>query len=415
MERWFADNEQTANAAGHYDAMLGLHDYRTGDVGNDVLEPGWTAGANTLANGAGVPLFTANQGSAGRPLTAAAHEFGHVIGAPHADLTCGGNSNGQEGQLWPPDNQGRLQGVKWDWKASAGGKVDPVTDTGAAPLYDLMSYCASEAERRGSRPTTTTARSTSSARYRSKATRRLASARGPMAFASGIAGPGGGRIERVVAPDEADAVPASVGGLAAAAALARRVRQGARRRRRRAARHQRRRRGRDVPWRGRAGRGHGPARPRRDRARHRRRSAAPRIASVTAPRRVRGGWLVRWSASDPDHDALQASVDYSPDGGASWRTVYEGRAAAGSSSRHRCCRARPRARVRVNVSDGFGEARALSPRFAVAGAAPTVQIVRPLGGEAVRAGERILLTGTAFDDAHRELGGRALAGTPDAG
>ena len=37
-----------------------------------------------------------------------------------------------------------------------------------------------------------------------------------------------------------------------------------------------------------------------------------------------------------------------------------------------------------------------------------MRILRPVGGEAVRAGDRVLLTGAAFDDAHRELGGRAL-------
>ena len=62
----------------------------------------------------------------------------------------------------------------------------------------------------------------------------------------------------------------------------------------------------------------------------------------------------------------------------------------------------------MNASDGFGEARALSPRFAIASAPPTVQIARPLGDETIAAGDRVLLTGTAFDDAHRELSGRAL-------
>jgi hypothetical protein len=101
-------------------------------------------------------------------------------------------------------------------------------------------------------------------------------------------------------------------------------------------------------------------------------------------------------------------VDYSADDGRSWRTVYDGPSRGRTVVPSAVLQGSTRARIRVNVSDGFGEARALSPRFTVAGAAPSVRILRPASGETVRAGERVLLTGAAFDDAHRELGGRSL-------
>ena len=45
----------------------------------------------------------------GRALTAVAHERGHGLGLPHAGLRCGGNSNGQVGSAWPPDDEAALR------------------------------------------------------------------------------------------------------------------------------------------------------------------------------------------------------------------------------------------------------------------------------------------------------------------
>jgi hypothetical protein len=133
---------------------------------------------------------------------------------------------------------------------------------------------------------------------------------------------------------------------------------------------------------------------------------------VLSPRlgqQVRRGLVVRWKASDPDHDALYATVDYSPDGGRTWTSVYQGanpgrvripaRSLAGS--RH--------ARIRVGVNDGFNEPHARSAAFRVDGTRPAPRIVSPQHGEALRANGRTVLTGAALDDRHRELRGRALS------
>src|SRR5688572_10690198 len=44
-----------------------------------------------------------------RPMTSVGHEFGHLLGRPHADRLCGGDSDGQDGESWPPDDRVFLQ------------------------------------------------------------------------------------------------------------------------------------------------------------------------------------------------------------------------------------------------------------------------------------------------------------------
>ena len=59
-----------------------------------------------------------------RPLTSAMHEIGHGLALVHADTLphpdgtadCGGNSNKQVGEAWPPDNEGRIQSIGLDWR-----------------------------------------------------------------------------------------------------------------------------------------------------------------------------------------------------------------------------------------------------------------------------------------------------------
>ena len=64
-----------------------------------------------------------------RPLTSVMHEIGHGLGLVHADTgsppnaqgqhpdgtaDCGGNSGGQIGEAWPPDNEGKIHGIGLD-------------------------------------------------------------------------------------------------------------------------------------------------------------------------------------------------------------------------------------------------------------------------------------------------------------
>ena len=80
-----------------------------------------------------------------RPLTSVGHEVGHLFGRPHADLLCGGDSDGQDGEAWPPDDMGFLQSVGLSTDAGTGFKGGP--DAVMAPpkqWFDYMSYCAND-------------------------------------------------------------------------------------------------------------------------------------------------------------------------------------------------------------------------------------------------------------------------------
>ncbi len=100
-------------------------------------------------------------GNVFRPLTSIGHELGHVLGRPHASGCNGGNSNGQSGEDWAPDQQGWIQGIGIDRTgagASKAGFLRMVTLPGPnlAKLgymgnpagasdehwFDFMSYCA---------------------------------------------------------------------------------------------------------------------------------------------------------------------------------------------------------------------------------------------------------------------------------
>ena len=142
------------------------------------------------------------------------------------------------------------------------------------------------------------------------------------------------------------------------------------------------------------------------------RSRPPRLRMLGRLRgtRVRAGGAlgVRWTASDPDGDALQGTVEYSADGGRTWRTIAARPSTGRASLPARLLPGSRNARVRVIVSDGFNSTKATSARFSVDGAPPTVRILSPAGGEVPVTGGRRLLLGTASDARDRLLDGRSL-------
>jgi hypothetical protein len=123
----------------------------------------------------------------------------------------------------------------------------------------------------------------------------------------------------------------------------------------------------------------------------------------------RGGLRIAWSATDPDGDALVSTVEFSPNGGRTWKPL--GIVPAGVTSL-RVPRAQlPRARrgeLRVTVADGFNAASDSARNLRTAGAPPAVRIVSPPGGTRVRADTNVVLDGTAFDDAGKPIAGKRL-------
>ena len=144
LDSWWKSD--TANRSG-YNLLMAVHSYPFSP--GSANEPGWTRGGTTITTPGQMPTIAINQGDLGRPLTAAAHEFGHAMGLVHADLTCGGNAGGQVAEPWPPDNAGRLQGTAAiPSSRRTRNSVVPITNynTDGSPnaWFDLMSYCAPE-------------------------------------------------------------------------------------------------------------------------------------------------------------------------------------------------------------------------------------------------------------------------------
>ncbi len=417
-----------------YDVFFGVHDYPTG---NGTNEPGWavgdirTVGRATPAGANDTPLFTAT--ATRRPLSAAAHELGHILTAPHTETNgCPNPATGTE--PWPTDRQGRLQSVKWKppfiglgrTPGSGGATVDgdyPRADgtTFTGQLFDLMSYCADAAD-----TATADGNQWVSARNWNRFTvelgaldRRLRAPALATTFrqtpsvsrvAVGAAGPDGGNIYRIL-PAQADALPAPAPG---SPYVLRSLGDGGRVLLAATVRPQETSEGGAGTFAGPVADGASAVELLRDDVVLARleRSPAPHVR-LLAPRRATrigayGALQVRWSASDPADGELSATIDFSADGGSSWRTVHDGGNDGHATVPAEFLSGSRNARIRVRVSDGFSETVVTSPRLAVHGAPPRVQIISPQPGATLRRGERVNLSGRATDDQDTPLSGRAL-------
>lgn len=382
-----------------------------------------------------------------RPLTSVAHEIHHGLDRVHAGQTCGSNSNGQVGEPWAPNNDGAIGGeVGLDQRPGSPFQPLVAGQPNQPPTYfDFMSYCANnnESTAGGNVPnawistlnwiraisyfppaaSSTNARraGASSANNRRAGVgqvRRIAAARPAQAkslrVVSMVAAGAPPSIVRV-APDDGPATPVDpANGLE----LVGRDRDGKELRRAGAVVqpvHQDEQ-GQAAIVSGRieaAGLAaidlfaNGQPIAQRTASRN-----APRVR-VLAPRRGarvggRGKVEVRWRATDADKDPLITHVEYSANGGRSFRTVQvgpsRGRALvpAGLLTRAR------RARIRVRAQDGFHETVALSKPFRSSGAPATVRVTVPPPGTRLIAGAALSLAGEAYGAEGRRLTGRAL-------
>ncbi|HWH95933.1 MAG TPA: LamG-like jellyroll fold domain-containing protein [Baekduia sp.] len=436
---WVASGPPTdpnQSGADGFDVLLALHNYQ---YAPGATEPGAsfnTSGVGAWGRHLNQPYIQINDGTIGRPYTSASHELLHTYGAPHAginvggivgDLSCGGDTDGQVGEVWPPDDAGRLQGVKFD-PATDQRIVDDDTIVAGnqGPLYDFMSYCANESSawispRNWNRAfafmvdAESIVPTTFQVAIKGRALDARASGSGVVptlrgtGFALGSVLDGRVRIDGLEPADPAHDVPAGDA---------------------------------DSPVRIRAldatGKvlGEAGARLQKDTSTgtttfiapvpagattvqaiangavaDQRAKGRPPVLTLRSPRRATrvGRRLeLRWQASDPDGSPLTAQVEFSADGRHRWRTVQRGPSTGRAVLPAQLLQTATAGRVRVRVSDGFDVVQALSGPLRIAGRPPSATLVRPAPGEHVPSSSRVALRGQGTDETGRRLRGRAL-------
>jgi hypothetical protein len=405
---------------------FGLTRHRCGDILSEVFDTSCPNDAPTA-----VVTYT-------RPLTSVAHELYHGLGRKHASTACGGGTGGQEGEDWPPDQVGLIEGVGLDPRPGSGGTAGPygivyrpAPDPGdyvpkpgvpAKEWFDFMSYCASPG--RGDFNSWTSVpgweKTVAALRAGPGAERhaRLHAAGGPVAPGLHVQATDDGGAVTIddVAPLTAPPLPAAAAGRyhlvardASGAVLADTVMA-------------------EDPTHvdGSGGlvllAGQVPA-PRavsveilRDATvvATRTRSEHAPVVRILAPSRGqvvgrRGTAQVRWRATDADAERLTAYVEYTRDRGRTFKPVFAGPASAGRVTLpSNLLSHSARGRVRVRVSDGFTETATLSAPFVAIGGPPAARIVSPAPGERIAADAALAGQAEAWDDAPRPLTGRAL-------
>jgi hypothetical protein len=443
IRQWITDNPARRRRSGSiaggwiapYDAVIGVHNYDA----PGFTEPGWavrnignvSTSGPTEANG--TAFFTATADS--RPITAASHELGHVLTSPHAgsDPACyGPGEQSPSDEFWPDDNRGRLQGIMAP--AFVLGPLQTTIDGTDRDLFDLMSYCAREptawlsprnwnryvteltalGNRVGlaDRPRVLTDAAAKTLERRHKLTQAQAGGSAP-SFAVGMLSESAGEISRVVPPDESDAaiesVPDSPYRLKSLAAdgsvlldagveLQVDTLHGG---------------GRTGTFVGPVARGavavelssNGTVFDRVEQSQAPTVKLAAPTKSTTVP--ARKDLTVRWTTTDADTKELETTVDFAPDG-KNWRGVYQGPNTGSATVPAEFLAAGTKARVRVNVNDGFKEVSAISDPFTVVGPPPLPTISSPQPNALLRAGEVTTLEGSAQNDQGLAIGKKKL-------
>ncbi len=359
-----------------------------------------------------------------RPMSSVAHELGHLFGRVHADRDCGGDDNGQEGEDWPPDNRGFLQSVGLATEQGTGINGGPfaVMAPASKQWHDYMSYCGINRRLTDSETPVREGDHWISVRNWNRIL-------GAFDFAKPLAPPlraaqappipsievsavadEAGQVSiqsvnpRSAAPQPPSESPYRLVGLDAAGQPVAEVRM-----------HE--------------ARDHVDGEPAatslngvlpaegvasvaivRDGVTLASRSRSANPPAVSIPRTPSFGRAasIRWQASDADGDPLLATVDYSADGGRTFRQVFAGPSSGTARVPTRLLSRSSNARVRVTVNDGFLATSATSGRFRSAGAPPSVAILTPESGLRQPNDAPLFLFGQAFDDRPVALTGRRL-------
>ena len=390
----------------------------------------------------GLPhIYESSVVEAQRPLTSVTHEFFHQLGLAHASGACGGGSNGQVGVSWPPDQYGDLQSIGLDPILNSGTSGAPFgilfgappkvsrncpntqsQDCGATPTdyFDLMSYCASPSNE----PDPLKADAWVSVRnWNMLMNSQGETARDPAArprvtgkpveslHVTGYVVPGGGVTITGVEPVDAPApsLPSSPFSLvttdssghqlAAVPMTESNVHVD----------------GGFIPFikidglipAGNAAAvsvmGQGKALASRHRSAH-----APTVTGLRHRPAGKGRIVVTWKASDADGDPLMGTLLYSRDDGKTYRMLWSGPNHDSIVVPGRYLAHAAKARLEIQINDGFLTATATSPRFRAAGAPPVVTIVSPQAGAVQDNAAPLLLRGQAFDDTLAPIHGSRL-------
>ncbi len=142
-------------------------------------------------------------------------------------------------------------------------------------------------------------------------------------------------------------------------------------------------------------------------------SARPPTGVVRRPRgteRLGAGRsvTVRWRSADPDRDPVTAELDYSANGGRSFRNVGGGGTGNSATLPSELLQPSTKARLRLRLNDGFHDAEVVSPAFVVLPRPPKVTILEPIARQPVAAGSSLYLRGGAVDATGRAIPRRQL-------
>ena len=124
---------------------------------------------------------------------------------------------------------------------------------------------------------------------------------------------------------------------------------------------------------------------------------------------VSGALNVAWTATDPDSDAVDVSILYSADDGATWKPIASASGSRAVDVPVALLSGSATARVRVVAGDGFTATVRTSDAFTVHAQAPVGYISQPVQpGAQVLEGREVLLRGGAVDNQDGPLSGAAL-------
>jgi hypothetical protein len=413
------------------------------DFGNTSHSVGVTSGAAYGLTNSVPGNTSAVDGNGSRPLTSVAHEVLHQYGLVHASPCNGGGANGQTSEAWPPDERGELDGIAVNTTSEP---YDFIANglNGFAAAYDPMSYCAQVGsgdpndwisprnwtrliEIFGVNPTAS-ASSRATAASVSQPSRGGSVGRDPLAADAQLntgmlrviayansetgtritsVGPAvsgetnHGNIDPAYMLTTTSAGGKSLDSVPMYATSGGHIDNGGAITQLTA----------EIP----AANAHalaislgGKVLTHRVRPAH---APIVRVLSPTGGARIGRGHsvLVRWSTKDREHVRLKVAIDYSRDGGHSWRTIYAGADSGHASLPSFYLTASHHARLRVRVNDGFNETIATSRVFTALGAPPKVAILTHFAHNAsVAADAPVALLGGAVDQLAHTLSGHSL-------